>query len=144
MSFDEFYELYPRKVKKGHAENMYVRAIKKVTHETLMTGLRNWVVYWRTNKTEMIHIPHPGSWLNPKNKSWDSDEIKGLGETLKETAYCKAFKIRWELRQPPDWRAMGEGVERAWLADWDQSIHGPRPASVGALRRMYRIDQWQE
>ncbi len=138
--FPAFWDICIRKVGRGAAEKAYDKSLKKVSHETIMVGMRNSVAYWQQSDTEINFIPHPSTWLNQQR--WHDEEHRP--KVVEETAYCKAFKKRWETRTPDDWRALCGGAEKMALRDWDQSIHGPKPASIGDLRRMYRVDQWSE
>lgn len=59
--FDEFWNAYPRKVKKGVAEKAWGKAIKLASPETIMAALKNY--RWSEDRQ---FIPHPASWLNGK------------------------------------------------------------------------------
>lgn len=73
--FAEFYKLYPRRKAKKKALSAYVKALKEVTHDEIMEGLRaqlpEIMVVYNTDKSKVLH---PASWLN--NGSWD-DEVEG-------------------------------------------------------------------
>jgi len=63
MSFDEFWEAYPRHVAKKVAE----KAWKKLAlHEqvAVLDVIQNHVEYWKIKETDKEFIPHPATWLN--------------------------------------------------------------------------------
>ena len=79
VTFDQFYNDYPRKVGRYTAE----RSFKKLSIKDKINaynGLKNYLRYWKYNKTEKQFIPHPSTWLNQRR--WE-DEIE-LPKTIQE------------------------------------------------------------
>ena len=62
ISFDEFWELYPRKVGKLDAIKAFDKAIKLATIHVIREGARK----FRANCAgkDPQYIPHPATWLN--------------------------------------------------------------------------------
>ena len=85
--FDEFWKLYPRKVKKRDSEKAFLR-LPKHEQEAALEALPNHVCYWQLKETETEFIPHASTWLNqarwedeldmqekkPPSLPWYSDE----------------------------------------------------------------------
>jgi hypothetical protein len=69
--FQEFWDLYPRKVAKRAAEKSWQRLSKQDQQEVLK-ALPNHIKYWQIKDTEKDYIPHPATWLNQGR--WE-DEI---------------------------------------------------------------------
>lgn len=100
MSFDEFWDEYPvgRKVKKKRAERAYDKAIKEVSHETIMSGLKAYKAHLESEKTPRKFILHPASWLN--DGCWD-DELESEKEmTTLEYEQHRSYWLRWSKRNP--------------------------------------------
>ncbi len=62
--FDDWWELYPRKVRRLRAEKAYAAARKRASEQELASGLKNSLSRWKSEKTETEFIPHPATWLN--------------------------------------------------------------------------------
>ena len=60
--FDEFWERYPRKVKKPDAKRAYENALKKHRHDDIMFGLSKHLPALEAKDTQ--YRPHPATWLN--------------------------------------------------------------------------------
>ena len=71
FTFDRFYELYPRKIKKDMAFNAYKVIAAKYLAD-VYDGLERYVEKWKADKTGLEFIPYPSTWLN--QKQW-TDEI---------------------------------------------------------------------
>jgi len=71
MSFETFWQAYPRRVAKAEARKAYDKAIKTVSHQTIMDGVQRYAVY--TQSTEHRFIKHPASWL--RAECWE-DELQ--------------------------------------------------------------------
>ena len=69
--FEQFYDMYPRKVKKQRAYLAF-RKLSKKDKETALEALPNHVKQWTAGSVEKEYIPHPSSWIN--GKQWE-DEI---------------------------------------------------------------------
>lgn len=79
--FEEWYATFPNRKGKGEANKAYIRALKKTTHEELMTATAN-MVRWRENQFKaqqqnprhfVPECKHPATWLN--QECWH-DELK--------------------------------------------------------------------
>jgi len=71
-NFDLFWKAYPKKVGKIHAQKAYTKAIKKTTHEIIVSGLENQLNCKSWKKDDGQYIPHASTWLN--GERWN-DEI---------------------------------------------------------------------
>jgi hypothetical protein len=80
--FAEFYERYPKKVKRGKAVAAFRKATRIATPEAIMTGLIRQLP--KLHRTASQYVPYPASWLNAE--SW-SDEVE---ETLDDRLHRMA------------------------------------------------------
>ena len=71
--FNEWWEVWPKKVAKGGARTAYKTAMKKTTHETLMGRTRAAVKLWERDRTEKKFIPFPATWLNQER--WEDETL---------------------------------------------------------------------
>lgn len=60
MTFETFWESYPRKVGRIAAQKSYEKAVKKHGAATILSGLSR----FKFNLPEKQFIPHPATWLN--------------------------------------------------------------------------------
>jgi len=60
-SFDQFWELYPKKVAKADAQKAWNKATKKKTADELLKLTK---AYAEGKLPEITYIPYPASWLN--------------------------------------------------------------------------------
>ena len=67
--FEQFYKLYPRKIKPHRARKAYNKLTAN-ERSLAINSLPKHIKYWADNNTEMQHIPHPATWLN--GKEWES------------------------------------------------------------------------
>ena len=72
MQFDEFWNLYPRKVAKLVAKRIWGRLTKK-DKEFISIMLPQHLLRWKDK--ELQYIPHASTWLNQKR--WE-DELEPL------------------------------------------------------------------
>lgn len=65
-AFDDWYELYPRKVGKPGAIRAWKARIEKTHTEPndVIAGLLWWRMKWAEDKTQTNFMPHPATWLN--------------------------------------------------------------------------------
>ena len=72
--FEEFWELYPRRVKRKRAnQRWHTMKVNEEMHKEIMGGLKKYLATeWKDEK--MGYIPHPSTWLNQER--W-KDEIGG-------------------------------------------------------------------
>lgn len=68
--FEQFYNLYPRKVQKQRAVKAFNKLTKKEI-KAVMDTLPGHIKNWSSKGTEKEYIPHPASWINAK--SWEDD-----------------------------------------------------------------------
>ena len=71
QGFNEWYEMYPRKVAKKVAQKAWARLTEPEKREA-MEALPNHIKYWKLQGTDKEFIPHPATWLNQGRAS---DEI---------------------------------------------------------------------
>jgi hypothetical protein len=69
--FEEFYAIYPRKVKPDAARKAWKSALNRATAEQIIEGARRLAA--DPNLPEKQFIPHPSSWLNAG--SWDDEPL---------------------------------------------------------------------
>ena len=62
--FDQFWSIYPRKVKKKVAFDKFKTARKKHSLETILTGTKKYVEQTKVEKTPKNYIMHPSTFLN--------------------------------------------------------------------------------
>lgn len=75
IEFQEFYNAYPRKTAKAHAQLMWNRLTEE-EKQLAIDAIPMHVKYWESTGTAKQHIPHPGTWLNPVNgRRWE-DELE--------------------------------------------------------------------
>ena len=61
--FEDFWELYPRKVGKKMARTAWLKLTDK-QKVAAMTALPNHLQYWKQKETDSEFIPFPATWLN--------------------------------------------------------------------------------
>ena len=61
--WEDFWELYPRKVGKKVARTAWLKLTDK-QKVAAMTALPNHLQYWKQKETESEFIPFPATWLN--------------------------------------------------------------------------------
>ena len=64
MTFDLFWQKYPRKVSRGAAEKSYLKAIKICSHDEIVEGLERFLEHLDNEPTERKFIPHGSTFLN--------------------------------------------------------------------------------
>jgi hypothetical protein len=70
--FDEFWQLYPRKIAKATAR----KAWAKLTPEQQLMAAKaidTHCEYWKAKETELEFIPYPATWLNQER--WEDELI---------------------------------------------------------------------
>ena len=68
--FEQFYKLYPRKIKPHRAKKAWISMTNK-ERDLAISALPNHIKYWNSEGAELKHIPHPATWLN--GKEWESE-----------------------------------------------------------------------
>lgn len=77
--FNEFWSLYPKKVKKEDALKRYKTHIKtQKEHEKVISGLKSYLKEIETSNTQKQYILHPSTFLNQKKylDEFEEEEIK--------------------------------------------------------------------
>ena len=70
--FDQWWPLYPKKVKKLDAQKAYRAALKAgATPQDLIDGLRKHIANWKAKGTAPQYIPYPATWL--RAGSWEDE-----------------------------------------------------------------------
>ena len=83
-SFNEFWELYPKKVGKKKSEEIYKKkATGKREEKEIMEGLGKYLKKWRGERTDIKYIPNPVTWLNQER--W-TDEVVISNEQYNQNA----------------------------------------------------------
>jgi hypothetical protein len=72
-SFDDFWMLYPRRVKRIAAERAWSR-LSTAKRRLAMLALPAHMRWWRKHCSDLSTVPHPASWLNAER--W-ADELSG-------------------------------------------------------------------
>ena len=84
--FDEFWAAYPRKVGKIAACKQYDKALKIVSHDEIMDGVRRYL----KAKPAYADWCHPATWLCQGR--WmdepDAKPVKAPEQSLEEAAWC--------------------------------------------------------
>jgi hypothetical protein len=75
--FERFWQQYPRKVDKKLAETRFGAAVKNHGVDAVVSGLDRWCAYWRADRTEEKHIPHPPVWLSKERFLADPPRARG-------------------------------------------------------------------
>jgi hypothetical protein len=63
MSFDELWEMYPRKVAKRVAQKSFER-LTQAEQAQALEAMPNHINYWKLQDTQLAYIPHLATWLN--------------------------------------------------------------------------------
>ena len=63
MSFEIFWEMYPRKVSKRVAQRKF-ESLKPDEQSLALEALPNHIKYWKSKNTEMEYICHASTWLS--------------------------------------------------------------------------------
>ena len=70
-TFEDFWEVYPKKIGKGQARAAYNGAMKKVTPDELIAALKRYVAY--SAPKEKQFTPNPATWLN--GERWGDEDL---------------------------------------------------------------------
>jgi len=83
LNFNNFWQLYPKKIGKPIAEKSYFK-IKNINSKELdiIEGLKKYIKYWNNKKTDKQYIPNPSTWLNQER--WN-DELGDFKKFTNET-----------------------------------------------------------
>ena len=69
--FEDFYALYPRKEAKQNALKAYQKALKQVSHKTIIEGVSKYKQQIEAKQIEKQYIKQPATWLNAG--CWDDE-----------------------------------------------------------------------
>ena len=61
--FEQFWQLYPRKIAKRAAQKAFDRLTKQEQFDAV-EAIEQHLAYWKLKGTEMDFIPHASTWLN--------------------------------------------------------------------------------
>ena len=106
--FNQFWNLYPRKVKKFVAMRTWNRLSKKEIDE-IFKVLEDHMIRWK--ETEIQYVPHASTWLNQKR--WE-DELEPLPEKeLSSDEYYdkKAREFRKQMQEAEKHAATTEEIK---------------------------------
>ena len=135
--FEEFYKRYPRKIGRGAARKAYLKAVKIDSHDEIMEGLENAIVYWRQEGTDKQFIPHPSTWLNQER--W-ADEYEIDLRTQKQMELDKLKAKPYNERTQADWYLLFRGRDLNFvLKNWKEE-DGPRPESVSEIKKLCGVE----
>ena len=67
--FDEFWDLYGKKVSRAPAQKAWAKALTKTTADAILDGLRRNLPELRSREPRFV--PHPSTWLNAE--SWNDE-----------------------------------------------------------------------
>ena len=79
--FNEFWNLYDKKVSKPKAITAYNKALKKVDHKTIMDALKKQKKLWVGK--DKVYIKHPTTWLNQECWEDEIEHIQPAKESIK-------------------------------------------------------------
>ena len=82
--FNTFWKAYPRRVAKGHAREMFAKAIRKTTLDTMLAAIADYIRF----KPERIDFKHPATWL--RAESWDDEWASVPRETGRRRNFADA------------------------------------------------------
>jgi len=102
--FDDFWEIYGKKVGKGQAERAWRAARKKADAVTIIDGAAAFIAWTTKSGTDPQFIPHPATWLN--GERWTD-------ERPTEQTGTKLTNVR-DLQSPPD--GLDDDQLTAWYA----------------------------
>ena len=75
--FDEFWKVWPKRVGKGAAIRAYERALKRATHEQIVTGAKQMAALWAVmSEQDRRYVPYPERWLN--SDRWADETLQDV------------------------------------------------------------------
>jgi hypothetical protein len=69
LAFEQFWEIYPRKVGKGRAKKALKAALEKTDIETILAGVEGYMA--NEDMYDLQYVAHPTSWLN--GERWEDE-----------------------------------------------------------------------
>lgn len=106
MSFDEFWQLYPRRVARKAAQKAFDKAVKEDGISVIMEGLRKQIAYWDKARTEEKFIPHATTYLN---------QGRYLDPPAEQSTVCELDTkkiLYWQEKYRRDPRLVPQGMRR--------------------------------
>lgn len=86
-NFEEFYAVYPRKVKKDAAFKSWEKINPNdKLKEVILSNLKKQIAFYGWDKLkskDMQYVPHPSTWLN--NKRWEDELEADCGQNLEDS-----------------------------------------------------------
>lgn len=132
VSFDEFWQLYPRKVGKRDAQKAWAR-LTPAEQQAAVEAIPQHVTLWRRSNIERQYVPHPASWLN--GARWE-DEIDMPVERDKRGAVTQqAPRPENSGQRSPD--------AGAWASSWAGMDAKARELGIGIARPGESTEQYR-
>lgn len=69
--FSDWWTIWEKKKAKGDAEKAYKAALKKISHDDLMTKTRAYWDHVKASGIDLQYVPYPATWL--RAEQWDDD-----------------------------------------------------------------------
>ena len=147
IAFDEFWEIYPRKIGKLAAEKAYDKAIRNATIDRIREGAKKFAA--RCKNTEQQYIPHPATWLNAGR--WDDQPVAPADRTFGPRQFppeTRSFERPraltwanvWVPADAPKYQAM---IERAGCFDTDPREYLKKPRGIWVSRLWLDDQPWR-
>ena len=76
--FPDWWAIWGKKKAKGDAEKAYKTALKKISHDDLMTKTRAYWDHVKASGTDIQYVPYPATWL--RAEQWDDDLTETPGQ----------------------------------------------------------------
>ena len=105
-TFEQFYDLYPRKKKPRYARQCYERALSRATHEEIIKGVENLIA---AGWDDVQFVPYPSSWLN--GDCWLEEHEEVQAPHTPDRSKLVAFIGKGTWRE--DWPNRPESIEEA-------------------------------
>ena len=92
LPFEEFWNMYPRKVGKGHARLAFKKAADKEDPAKIIEAAYKFAAVMEGKEKQ--YIPHPTTWLN--GERWD-DELDDVAPTAKSNTDRLREILIWDM-----------------------------------------------
>lgn len=89
--FNQFWDIYPRKVDKGHAKLAFRSALTKVSFDDLIAAVQSFAASEAT--IDKRYVPYPGTWL--RGERWADETPKAKADAATKPAGDKASQRAW-------------------------------------------------
>lgn len=84
-AFNQFWELYPRKVGKGEARRKFAKVIKQVNLEVILAAVKRQRESRQWSKDNGQFVPYPATWLNQER--WEDEVDFGTVDSARNYDY---------------------------------------------------------